>query len=365
MKLTVLASILLVLGSMSIAAVRAQAPDPKAGTPRILFFESSPTTRQDSIVTMDWDGAHPAKLTMETGMPLAANWSPDGCRILYRLGIRNDADRSMRARLQLANVDGSKSIVVANDVDSGPESGLQNYFSPDGSRIVFVSSSHDIMVVNADGSGARKLTNQLYGFQPSWSPDGTKILFMTNGRPPRIRVMNADGTNLQDIGGGNDAQWSPDGSKILFVQSQQSTSDIAVMKPDGKDVRVLTNGTGTVLHPSWSPDGKRIAFQTVGPEGIALDVMDADGSHRMNITDNLIVDLEVGQGATWSADSSTIAVHRMPFSMKEMGAQMAANGPLSLRVDIYTLGADGANLRKLTTAGINMNPKWSPTSRCQ
>jgi Tol biopolymer transport system component len=365
MKFTVSAGVLLILVSLSVVRAGSQAPVSKTGMPRILFMESLPTTMQESIVTMDWDGANPAKLATGTGTPLAANWSPDGCRILYRLGVRNNADRSMQGRLFLANADGSNSKEIASDVGRGPENGLQNYFSPDGSKIVFVSRSNDIMVVNSDGSGVKKLTNQLYAFQPSWSSDGTKILFMTNGLPHRIRVVDPDGSNLQDIGGGNEAQWSPDGSKIMFVQVQQTSSAIAVMRPDGTDVKVLTNGSGAVLHPSWSPDGKKIAFIALGQDDLVLEAMDADGSHRSKITDHLLVDLEVGQGPSWSPDGSALAVQRLPFSMKEMGAQMATNGPLSLHVDIYTLGADGANPRKLTSSGINMNPKWSPTPKCK
>ena len=53
-------------------------------------------------------------------------------------------------------------------------------WSPDGSRIAFArlgEVSYQIYVMNADGSGQRKLTRNPGDFISSWSPDGRKITF--------------------------------------------------------------------------------------------------------------------------------------------------------------------------------------------
>ena len=68
-------------------------------------------------------------------------------------------------------------------------------WSPDGREIAIVNSSR-IYVLNADGSGERRLSS---GRAPSWSPDGRRIAFV-RGDPDHalgsaeIFVMNADGT---------------------------------------------------------------------------------------------------------------------------------------------------------------------------
>lgn len=59
------------------------------------------------------------------------------------------------------------------------------YFSPDGSKIVFVSNRtgfSELWIMNKDGSGQRKITNisATNTNNPIWSKDGQKILFNTN-----------------------------------------------------------------------------------------------------------------------------------------------------------------------------------------
>jgi TolB protein len=77
-------------------------------------------------------------------------------------------------------------------------------YSPDGMKLVFIST-HDgdpeIFVMNADGSGLKKLTdNTAVDAAPSWSPDGGKIVF-TSDRSGSFELyrMNSDGSQQQMI----------------------------------------------------------------------------------------------------------------------------------------------------------------------
>lgn len=159
----------------------------------------------------------------------------------------------------------------------GDELDLHPAWSPDGTRLAFVSyrsGGSDIYVVNADGSGLRNLSPNdfpaaTFESSPAWSPDGTRIAFSSDRDGFRtIWSMRADGSDMVQLTRDIDARddepsWSPEGQRIAFrrmsAQGGVTTSDLAVMNADGSNVVRLVQD-GDDLSPSWSPDGQRIAF---------------------------------------------------------------------------------------------------------
>ena len=248
--------------------------------------------------------------------------------------------------------DGSQGISVMNADGSGVTRLTNNpawdefpSWSPDGSRIAFSSDragDPNIYVMNADGSGVTRLTNELaFHFAPRWSPDGSRIAFWSTGD---IYVMNADGSGVtrltDDWTLDTDPSWSPDGSRIAFV----SDTDIYVMNADGSGVTQLTDNNLTWdSYPSWSPDGRRIAFTSDRDDNLDIYVMNADGSGVTRLTDNPADDLY----PSWSPDGSRIA----------FTSDRDDDG-----VHIYVMNADGSGVTRLTDTGyFNINPSWSPS----
>ncbi len=174
-------------------------------------------------------------------------------------------------------------------------------WSPDGSQIAFVSDrdgyysmgNYEIYVMNADGSGQIRLTNDsAWDGHPTWSPDGSQIAFTSwrDGKP-QIYVMNADGTGLQrltNLARDWEPAWSPDGSQIAFESNRDGNGEIYVMNADGSGQKRLTYIEGSDhWPPTWSPDSTRIAFTSDGADEVGdIYAMNADGSGLTRLTDD-------------------------------------------------------------------------------
>src|SRR5437867_1336213 len=155
-------------------------------------------------------------------------------------------------------------------------------WSPDGKQIAFIRSvpapnfryTNDVFVMDADGSNQRRITQSgsvVFFSKLTWSPDGTKLAFV--GPPAggdlsiQVYVMNADGSNKQPIGPGQNPAWSPDGSKLAFYfNTLTSARGLYLMNSDGSGRTQITAGKpgpgpwDSDWNPVWSPDGTRILF---------------------------------------------------------------------------------------------------------
>src|SRR5207244_3679949 len=127
---------------------------------------------------------------------------------------------------------------------------------------------------------------------PAWSPDGTKMAFVSNlGGNHDISVMNADGTNptqlTNDLAQDEAPAWSPDGTRIAFTSNRGGNDEAYVMGADGSgQTRLTQTPGGDAGSPAWSPDGTKIAYTVaVGVTSRTIWVMNADGSHPVQVTD--------------------------------------------------------------------------------
>ena len=132
-------------------------------------------------------------------------------------------------------------------------------WSPDGKRFAFAvvdtspgdrtdDAKAGLWVVNADGSNPRQLTRYAVGSNPAWSPDGRRIAFRRRSAPLGVEsipagpsadlyVVNADGSGLRRLArNGGAPAWSPDGRTIAFLHNRE----VYIVKADGSDERRLT-----------------------------------------------------------------------------------------------------------------------------
>lgn len=123
-------------------------------------------------------------------------------------------------------------------------------------KIVFSSDraqagNYDVFVINADGSGLRRLTrSRAPDRMPAWSPNRRRIAFVQYGED--IVVMSSAGTNRRRLARGSMPTWSRDGREIAFTRG----GGIFVVPTRGGRPRYIAAGT----KPAWSPRGSQIAF---------------------------------------------------------------------------------------------------------
>lgn len=250
------------------------------------------------LYMMDSDGQNPTRLTTNAASDVGPAWSPDEALLAFT----SNRDGNLEIYVMNPSNPGLASTRLTNNsvIDAGPT------WSADGAKIAFTSERdgpfRQIYVMNSDGSGPTNLSNVgtpsigVYSDeQAHWSPDGTKITFARGGGGivGDVIVMNADGTGKRNLTNhnANDAPmaWSPDGSKILFASNRHHVNyELYVMNAcDGSGVTRLTTNGSFEYPASWSPDGTKIAFN---PDFNQIWVMDANGNNPVNLSNNAFVD---------------------------------------------------------------------------
>src|SRR5204863_4862231 len=95
-----------------------------------------------------------------------------------------------------------------------------------------------------------------------------------------IGVVHADGRGATDLTvTANDTApaWSPDGTRIAFVSGSAGSNDVWVMDADGSHrVDLTADSAAADGAPAWAPAGTQIAFQSDRSGDQEIFVMDAD-----------------------------------------------------------------------------------------
>jgi hypothetical protein len=139
--------------------------------------------------------------------------------------------------------------------------------SHDRTRIAFYGgpsagdyTTWEIYTVNIDGTGLKSLTtNSILDGHPAWSLDDREIIyasFRDGWKASLVTMTSATGLELRDLTpagiNDNDPDWMPDG-RIVFKTDRFGTPGspevrIAVMNADGSNIQQLTSTAGTSDH---------------------------------------------------------------------------------------------------------------------
>lgn len=291
-------------------------------------------------------------------------WTPGGERLVYQSSVSSLGGATVREdyTLHTMRADGSGKVRLAEAASSDGVGGSFD-LSPDGRRVVF-ECEDDICVVNADGGGFARVTDDgaaSLDAAPSWLPDGRRISFNSDGDD---YVIAADGTGLDPYAAdGSDLSGSasPDGRERAYICGQEETGEptkddvekdfeICVVNTDGTTIARLPGGAGTGGTLRWSPDGRRLAFTAErevpgswlfpSKPGLESDlyVVDREGSQTTRLVEDGSAEF------SWSPDGKWLVY-------SDLG-------------DISVVGADGSSVPEtVLTApenGYFGTPVWRP-----
>jgi TolB protein len=219
-------------------------------------------------------------------------------------------------------------------------------------QIFKVQAQNQICIMNADGTGSRRLTtnDSKQHFYPSLAPDGQSVVYSAfvetdNYDIFELRLADGNVTHLTNTYGVETGpEISPDGGSITYAR-YSSTSDnfqIYLANRNGKDAGNITRVYG--WDPTWSPDGKRILFASDMRGSNQLYTVKLDGSDLQVITN-----LPALRGRSdWSADGNYIVTYSGPAWNREL----------------YIMNSDGTNSHQLTPSGGNsQGPSFSPDGK--
>ena len=176
---------------------------------------------------------------------------------LYRIGFDPAAERLTAAPYRVLQT----SMVILNlDV------------SYDGQWLAFRPGfgQEDIFLVRSDGTGLRRMTDDVYRDRgPKFSPDGKSLAFYSNrGGRYDLWSMHIDGSGLTPLTkNAADGPWfpnfSPDGSRIAFPDGTNSYVFRPGATPEQGTIEALPlpPGGGWMQVYGWSPDARTLVGQ--------------------------------------------------------------------------------------------------------
>ncbi len=163
-------------------------------------------------------------------------------------------------------------------------------FSPDGRQIAF-SAQRDPDLISAKTADIYTVTLAAHTLKkivdtagpdesPFWSPDGSRIVFLTSNAEPnffftnnRIAMVPSDGSAKPVILNGRfdeDAHlvaWTAGG--IYFTSLEKTASRLFRIDPEARTVAAISPAHDLLSTPSISPDGRHVAYRGAAPNQMA------------------------------------------------------------------------------------------------
>ena len=315
-----------------------------AQTPSAVLSPASPT----QTIRPTWT-LRPSQTPLPTATPVGGGIGQ----------IAFASDRTGLPQVWLVNADGTGS----HQITEMPEGACQPSWSPDGSKLVFISPcafnqemypGASLFIINADGTNLTPLPTIPGGdFDPAWSPDGTRIAFtsLRDFNRAQIYVINLEDNSVQSLSNNTvrDFQpaWYPDGSLLAFISTRRGPFQIWIMKSDGSDPQLFSrSGNLKDTHPVWSPDRQLIMFTQSEILGGVPRLVAARFGGETYMENKVVPDAAPMREGVYSPDGFWLAYESWPQGNNH---------------DIFIMTTNGVARQNLTNdQALDFDPSWRP-----
>jgi dipeptidyl aminopeptidase/acylaminoacyl peptidase len=269
--------------------------------------------------------------------------SPDGRWIAFTGSLWEKLEGTPKTRICLAATSLEGSAGSAKVVTSGPEHDAAPRWSPDGSRLTFLSDRREkgrmqLFVLALDGLGEAEALPEIEGTveEHTWSPDGSRILVRTAG-------MHADGAGADGSGALESEKDLPD-----WVPSVDSWEDRQVWRRlwlidvASGEVQALSREDLNVWEADWCGDRAVVAVASDDPGEsswyrASLVHIDAETGE-----DHVIAKSDVQFGLPSGAtDGSRVAAIEAPCSDRQLVSGRAVIVDIEVKVGSSVVPLNG------------------------
>ena len=280
------------------------------------------------------------------------SWSPDVKTVVYQKALPGEPNRMTAA----FNRDPAFDLYLTGSFPA---------YSPAGDKIVISPGRNGMTIMDADGTNSRILLDSpgKVAVFPSWSPDGKYIAFALGGffarpvEPGQLAMIRPDGSDLRMLTKGEASSgfpsFSPDGKRLVYRVMGKGEQGLRLMSLEDGKVTTLTTEYDTF--PAWSPRGDLIAFTSFRDHDYEMYTIRPDGSALKKLTNTHGNDAH----GVWSSDGKWIV-----FSSSRMGwkdeALLYDRGPQPYG-ELFAMREDGSGARQLTdNQWEDATPAWLP-----
>jgi TolB protein len=252
-----------------------------------IYFVSDRTGHKE-IWMMDPDGSNQRQITKLRSISIEPAISPDGAKIAFTSFAK------VYPGIFIYSVETGRPLPFYNQnasLNSTPN------FTPDGQHIVYASTAAggdaQLYMADLDGRNFKRISyRRAIESEPKVNPKtGIDVLFSSGPGPEQIYKMDISGANVEMVSpGGGEASnpaWHPDGQIMAFSWTRGYATgafNVFIMDIASRRYNQLTHDEGRNENPTWAPDGRHLVFQSNRRGGYQIWSMLADGTEVKQLT---------------------------------------------------------------------------------